>query len=222
MRRGTGRLRMVNSSRILAFGLFVAVIACLIGAVGANGDLTTPTPTPPPTTVPGKPTLGVSVPQTQNVGPPVELDECQLTYSGGLLIGKVSGFIAKFTNDTTLTADVAEIQVLDAGGQALGTIRDVGTFAPGVEITHKYREGEGTVTFTGLFNRARVSCNIWVVHFTDGTVWRAQTQPTGSYSHPAEPSPTTAVSSAPQIPATSSASAEPLTSRARVERAIHR
>ncbi len=169
-----------------AFGLIFAVLANLFGAMSANAD---PTPTPTPTSVPGKPTLGVPIPQTQNAGPPVELDECQPTYTGGLIIGKISGFIAKFTNDTTLTADVVEIQVLDANGAVMGTIRDVGTFAPGVEITHKYREGEGTVTFTGLFKRARVSCNIWAVHFKDGTVWRAQAQPVGSYSHESTPTP---------------------------------
>lgn len=201
----------------LGFGLIVAVIASLIGAIGVSADQATPTPTPTPTSVPGKPTLGVPIQQTQNVGPPVELDECQLTYTGGLIIGKVSGFIAKFTNDTTLTADVVEIQVLEASGAVMGTIRDVGSFAPGVEITHKYREGEGTVTFTGLFQRARISCNIWVVHFTDGTVWRAQTQPTGSYSHDASPSPTTS----PSILPTSSASPVPLTLHTRVERASH-
>jgi hypothetical protein len=193
---------MVSSSRPLASALIVILIACVIGTVGASGDQATPTPTP--ISVPGKPTLGVSVPQTQNVGPPVELDECQLTYTGGLLIGKVSGFIAKFTNDTTLTADVVEIQVLDASSQIMGTIRDVGTFAPGVEITHRYREGEGTVTFTGLFQRARVTCNIWVVHFTNGTVWRAQSQPTGSYFHDdqslASPAPAASpISSAPPL-----------------------
>lgn len=188
----------------LAVGSIAVLIAILVGAIGASCDQSTPTPTP--TADPGKPTLGVSIPQTQNVGPPVELDECQLTYSGGLIIGKVSGFLAKFTNDTAQTADVVEIQVLDADGQVMGTIRDVGTFAPGVEITHKYREGEGTVTFTGLFKRARVSCNIWVVHFSDGTVWRAQAQPIGSYSHDASPSPTTPASSAPSIRPSSQAS----------------
>lgn len=140
-------------------------------------------PASQPTSVPGKPTLGVQVPQTQNAGPPVELDECQPYYEGGLLIGKLAGFMAKFTNDTNLTADVVEIQIENEANVIEGTIRDVGSFAPGVEVTHKYREGSGTITFSPLFSRVHVSCSISVVHFTDGTVWRAQAQPVGTYSH---------------------------------------
>jgi hypothetical protein len=152
-------------------------------ASGAN-----PTPTSSPAT--RNPTLGVPIPQTQNVGPPVELDVCQPYYQGGLLIGHLAGFVAKFTNDTNLTADIVEIQILNANGDPQGIIRDVGKFAPGVEITHRYREGSGTITFSPLFSRVRVSCIIWAVHFTDGTVWRAQAQPTGTYSHDTSPMPT--------------------------------
>jgi hypothetical protein len=148
------------------------------------------TPTSSPSTPNRNPTLGVSVPQTQNIGPPVELDVCQPYYVGGLILGHIGGFAAKFTNDTNLTADVVEIQVLDANGTAMGTIRDVGSFAPGIEVSHKYKEGSGTMTFSPLFSRTRVTCSIWAVHFTDGTVWRAQAQPVGSYSHDATPVPT--------------------------------
>jgi hypothetical protein len=178
-------------------GLWFALSTISLSASTPMLALADPTPSPSPTPAPAaspirstrNPTLGESVPLTQNVGPPVELDVCQPYYVGGLILGHIGGFTAKFTNDTNLTADIIEIQVLDANGTPMGTIRDVGSFAPGVEVSHKYKEGSGTITFSPLFSRTRVSCSIWAVHFTDGTVWRAQVQPVGTYSHDATPVP---------------------------------
>jgi hypothetical protein len=187
-----GRPRMDSSEGAKSLVLRIAAASTLIALLLTSRALSDPTPSPPtiaPTSAPGKPTLGVQVPQTQNVGPPVELDECQPYFAGGIILGHLEGFMAKFTNDTNLTADVVEIQVLNAAGDTEGTIRDVGTFGPGVEVTHKYREGSGTITFSPLFSRVHVSCAISVVHFTDGTTWRAQAQPIGTYSHDETPSP---------------------------------
>jgi hypothetical protein len=131
-------------------------------------------------------------PQAQTIGPPVELDECKPYYTGGFLVGQTAGFEAKFTNNGHVTADVVEIQVLDASGNQIAVIRDVGNYAPGVEITHRYREGAGAVTLSPLFSSSKthVSCTIWSVHFVDGTLWQAQAQPTGTYTHDVTPSPT--------------------------------
>lgn len=174
---------MATKSSNLGTGVLQALVLATTLLVSSGEGQPTATPSP----VPGHPSLGVPMPQSNTAGPPVELDECQLTYTG-LLIGKVSGFIAKFTNDTSTTADVVEIQVNDTSGNPLGIIRDVGSFAPGVEVTHKYHEGEGTITFP-LFSHTHVACSIAVVHFVDGTVWRAQSQPAGTYSHEATPKP---------------------------------
>ncbi len=197
-----GRLQSVsplyNRLRVwVALGLWLALSTNSLTASTSMMALADPTPSPTPTMAPTEspirstrnPTLGESVPQTQNVGPPVELDVCQPYYVGGLILGHIGGFTAKFTNDTNLTADIIEIQVSDANGTTMGTIRDVGSFAPGIEVSHKYREGSGTITFSPLFYRTRVACSIWAVHFTDGTVWRAQAQPVGTYSHDATPVP---------------------------------
>ncbi len=102
-------------------------------------------------------------------GPPVEIDECKLLYSGDAVAGVSSGVLVKFTNDGAVPADLVTFKVSAAGETAL--IRDVGTFTPGIEITHHYREGSGHPMFSPLLDHVVLSCSIASVHFKDGSVW---------------------------------------------------
>lgn len=117
------------------------------------------------------PTLGVPVTHTGNAGPPVEINECKLLYTGGLLVGSTAGVQVEFTNDTEKTADIIEFRVT-SGAQG-GIVRDVGTFSPGIEIKHHYRSGDGQMMFAPIFSHPHIQCAVETVHFKDGVVWRA-------------------------------------------------
>jgi hypothetical protein len=136
------------------------------------------------------PTIAVPVTPTGAVGPPVEIDECKLLYSGNDVAGVSSGVYLKFTNDSTLTADLINFKV--AAGSESGIIRDVGTFTPGIEITHQYREGSGHMMFSPLLSHVSLDCAVASVHFKNGTVWQAASM------KPPAPSPTPVALTAPR------------------------
>ena len=127
------------------------------------------------------PSIGVPVTPTGAVGPPVEIDECKLLYSGNDVAGESAGIFLKFTNDSTLTADLINFKV--TAGSEGGMIRDVGTFTPGIEITHHYREGSGHLMFSPLLSHVALDCSVASVQFTNGSVWQA------TNVHPADPAP---------------------------------
>jgi len=119
-----------------------------------------------PLSVSADPTVGVPVIPTGAAGPPVEIDECTLLYSGNQVAGESAGVAMKFTNDSTLTADVINFRV--SAGSENGIIRDVGKFSPGIEITHHYKEGSGHMMFSPLLSHPHLYCTVASVHFTDG------------------------------------------------------
>ena len=140
------------------------------------------------------PNIGVPVTPTGALGPPVEIDECKLLYSGNDVAGESAGVAIKFTNDSKLTADLINFRV--AAGDESGMIRDVGTFTPGIEISHQYKEGSGHMMFAPLLSHVHLDCAVASVHFTDGTVWQASAVPAPAPSPSAAP-PTAAFVSAP-------------------------
>jgi hypothetical protein len=121
------------------------------------------------------PNIGVPVTPTGALGPPVEIDECQLLYSGNDVAGESAGVTMKFTNDSKLTADLINFHV--SAGDESGNIRDVGTFSPGIEITHHYKEGSGHMMFAPLLSHVHLDCSVASVHFTNGSVWQASAVP---------------------------------------------
>ncbi|MGZ3519207.1 MAG: hypothetical protein ACXVAM_18910, partial [Vulcanimicrobiaceae bacterium] len=133
----------------------------------------------------GDPTLGVPVTATVNAGPPVEINECKLLYTGGWLMGSSSGMQVEFTNDTNQVADVINFRV--TSGSQGGNIRDVGTFTPGIEIRHKYHAGDGQMMFSPIFSHPHINCSVESVHFKDGTVWRADARVQAPEPTPAGP-----------------------------------
>jgi hypothetical protein len=121
------------------------------------------------------PNVGVPVTPTGATGAPVEIDECKLLYSGNDVAGESAGVSLKFTNDSKLTADLINFRV--TAGSESGMIRDVGTFTPGIEITHHYKEGSGHMMFAPILSHVHLDCSVASVHFTDGSVWRASAVP---------------------------------------------
>jgi hypothetical protein len=110
---------MPSARRLLMFAAFAA-ISILAIRLPSSAD----------------PTLGVPVTPTGAAGPPVEIDECKLLYSGNWVAGQSAGVQMKFTNDSVLVADVINFHVTATGGES-AIIRDVGKFSPGIEM-HPY------------------------------------------------------------------------------------
>lgn len=81
-----------------------------------------------------------------------------------------SGIQIVFTNESQKTADLINFAV-NSNGDAF-VIRDVGTFSPGIEITHRYRNGEGQAFVLPQFVAPKLSCSVQSIRFTDGSAWR--------------------------------------------------
>jgi hypothetical protein len=82
-----------------------------------------------------------------------------------------SGIKIQFTNESGKTANLVNFGV-DSNGTSF-IIRDVGTFSPGVEITHRYTNGAGQSFVLPAFIAPQLKCTVDSVRFTDGTLWRA-------------------------------------------------
>lgn len=81
-----------------------------------------------------------------------------------------SGIKIQFTNESQKTANLINFAV-DSNGDSF-VIRDVGTFSPGVEITHRYTNGSGQAFLLPQFVAPKITCHVQSVTFTDGSVWR--------------------------------------------------
>jgi hypothetical protein len=81
------------------------------------------------------------------------------------------GMRIQFTNESNKVADLVNFEVKSNGVQFI--IRDVGTFSPGTEIDHKYRNGAGQAFVLPAFIPPDVTCRVLSVRFVDRTVWPA-------------------------------------------------
>ncbi len=116
--------------------------------------------------------------------PPVVLNSCSLMYSNtNSIASQIVGLDAQFTNQSSKTATVVNIATSINGQNSV--IRDVGSFAPGIEIHHRYKAGGGQFALPSvlqqLFGKPAVQCTIASVRFEDGSVWpNAAGQPAAS------------------------------------------
>lgn len=126
-----------------------------------------PTPTPnaaPALGIPNKATAPLA-------GSPIQVESCYLDYDGNALVATTGKLEIKFTNEGSVVADLIRFKVTWEQDH-IAYIRDVGTFASGIEISHKFRETEGE-TFSPLLTHLNVKCSVESAHFTDGSVWTA-------------------------------------------------
>ncbi|MDQ2866332.1 MAG: hypothetical protein M3R51_08910 [Candidatus Eremiobacteraeota bacterium] len=109
---------------------------------------------------------------------PVSINSCgpmldktsQNSLFGIPLTSTSSGIQIVFTNESQKGADLINFAVNSNGDSFV--IRDVGTFSPGIEITHRYRNGEGQAFVLPQFVAPKLSCAVQSVHFIDGSSWR--------------------------------------------------
>lgn len=115
----------------------------------------------------------LGVPNTGNAPPsgsPVQVEDCVAGDDGNGLLAKSDGrFKIVFTNEGQVPADLIRFRI-DFGEESFA-IRDAGTFAPGVTISHRYRQRGGNVYSSPLFAPAKLRCIVDAVHFKDGSEW---------------------------------------------------
>lgn len=113
---------------------------------------------------------------------PMSIDECHLDYSpGGLLpLSKTVGPLhITFTNESKQTIVEAKFDVNMDGNHV--EVKDVGSYAPDVEIKKMYRQLSGGEHF--LFSRQpQPTCSLAMAKFADGTVWAAPATPVAAAS----------------------------------------
>lgn len=131
--------------------------------------------------------LGLSVgawsPIDAATSSPVQLNSCTLIYANSNQItSQISGLSAQFTNESNQTATIVNIST-DINEEA-SVIRDVGSFAPGIEIRHTYKTGGGQfalpMLLQQLFGKPSVKCAIASVQFADGSRWPASSNTSAS------------------------------------------
>lgn len=122
------------------------------------------------------PLLGAA-PSMDTSNHPVQINSCAPELAGGTqslfgvpVASTSNGIKIQFTNESSKTADLINFGV-DSNGEKF-VIRDVGTFSPGIEITHRYRNGAGQAFVLPAFISPNFKCKVDSVQFTDGTVWR--------------------------------------------------
>ncbi len=115
----------------------------------------------------GGPTLNNPAPQTGSKGTPITVNDCSFLYRTSDFITKVVKLKIEFTNESAKIADLVTFSVTSDIGDA--TIRDVGSYDPGVELKHEYRQYYGRRMYSTDEN---LHCSVQAVHFTDGTVWQ--------------------------------------------------
>jgi hypothetical protein len=114
------------------------------------------------------PILGNPAPQTGSNGSPVTMNACSFIYRTQDFTRRIYRLKIEFTNESGKTADLVTFKVTsDIGG---ATIRDVGSYEAGAEVSHQYRQFYNVVMPDLQEN---LHCDVQAVHFTDGTVWEA-------------------------------------------------
>lgn len=121
--------------------------------------------------------LLAAAPTTDATKHPVQINSCGPMIGNGTqslfgipVASTSNGIQIQFTNESAKTADLINFAV-DSNGQTF-VIRDVGTFSPGIEIRHKYRNGSGQAFLLPAFVSPKIKCKVDSVRFADGSVWR--------------------------------------------------
>ncbi len=129
-------------------------------------------------------------------GDPVVIDSCNLIYDNSSLTSTITGLDVKFTNNSSKTATVVNVKTNINGTTEI--IRDQGSFAPNIEIHHRYRAGGEQFALPSVLQslfggKPQVTCDVSSVHFADGSRW-----PQAAAAGVAAPGTTGAISVTPQ------------------------
>jgi hypothetical protein len=154
--------------RLASFVLVMASLALGTAALGQNEHpVTGANGTAPPITI-------------NSCGPIINNNNNSTTSIAGIPIpaSTSSGIQIEFVNESNKTATLVNFAVHSAGDHFV--IRDVGTFSPGVSITHQFKNGQGQAFVLPAFISPNVTCHVTSVKFADGSVWEQGEPPTTS------------------------------------------
>lgn len=110
---------------------------------------------------------------------PVIVDYCHIDYQQGpnvtpsaaiALTKKTGQLEIKFTNESDKTATTVRFGV--EMEKSTASIRDVGTFSPGITIHHKFNDFSGQTKFI-FSSEPQPKCSVQYVKFADGSTWSA-------------------------------------------------
>lgn len=153
------------------WGLWAA--GCALMLMSQRGAAATAQPATAPVSI------NLCAPQLQ----PNPTPSNQPTFMGipiGTVTSTSTGMHIVFVNNGKSTIKLVNFAVDSNGNQFV--IRDVGTFSPGVEIDHNYRNGAGQGFILPAFLAPNVKCAVASVVFSDGTMWR-RGEPQNVVSH---------------------------------------
>lgn len=111
---------------------------------------------------------------------PISIDYCHIDYSQGpnvmpsasISLTKSSGPLEiKFVNDGDKVATTVRFGVKLE--DETSTVRDVGTFSPGITIRHKFQDFRGRVKFI-FVHEPQPKCTVEYIRFADGSTWAAE------------------------------------------------
>lgn len=105
---------------------------------------------------------------------PVAVNSCNLIYDKSNVAGTITGLDVQFTNNAATPASVVNIKTNINGATQI--VRDQGSFAPGIEIHHRYKAGGQQFALPAVVQsifgaKPAVTCTIDSVQFADGTRW---------------------------------------------------
>jgi len=110
---------------------------------------------------------------------PIQIDYCHIDYrpgptvapSAAISLTKSSGPLEiKFVNEGDKVATTVRFGVKIEDETA--SIRDVGTFSPGITIHHKFQDFSGRTKFI-FAHEPQPKCSVQYIKFADGSTWTA-------------------------------------------------
>jgi hypothetical protein len=100
---------------------------------------------------------------------PVAIQACRAYTMSAGKAPKTSTVEILFHDTGAVAAHVVGFDV-NWGDGNVQTIRDVGTFSPGVTIAHKFQHADPE-TYSPLFAHAPVTCHVQSVQLANGSAW---------------------------------------------------
>lgn len=106
--------------------------------------------------------------------PPVQIDACKVAYGSDALLAQTGQLRIRYVNLGPQPATIVRFKVSYSNNNGPGElhVRDIGTFAPNVEINHGFKELQA-VALSPSFSKTSVVCSVDSVRFQDGSLWTA-------------------------------------------------
>lgn len=104
----------------------------------------------------------------------MQIDACKVAYDSNALLAQTGQLQIRYVNVSSRLATMIRFRVSYSNSNGPGElyVRDTGTFAPNVEINHKFKDLQAIV-LSPSFSKTSVVCSVDSVRFQDGSMWAA-------------------------------------------------